>query len=306
MDANEVIDSYVHDVARQLPPGKRNDVAFELRALLTDDLQTRARNADRAPDFDLAMQLVRDFGRPGEVAIRYYRAFTVIEPGDTWNFLAAAIGGGFVISLLAAPHGTQTYAEASQRGSVATLCWFGLLVLLFGAKSLILRRHPDAFGWKPRPVRAHDDTAGRANGLALTLLWFTLLALYLNPGRLVEAVSGGRIAAETLAYSDSFTSEWRMPWLVGLLLAVIAVHLTAVTQGRWRPVTRFAQIALTWSIGVQLGWHARYGMIFQDPDTDRHLVPVVAATSGLILIAGGIQVYRLFNRVQPAPTAVGV
>jgi hypothetical protein len=49
MDVTEVIDSYVHDVARRLPPGKRNDVAFELRALLADDLQDRAEAEGRSP-----------------------------------------------------------------------------------------------------------------------------------------------------------------------------------------------------------------------------------------------------------------
>lgn len=37
MDAQDVIDSYVYDVVRRLPLGKRADVAFELRALLTED-----------------------------------------------------------------------------------------------------------------------------------------------------------------------------------------------------------------------------------------------------------------------------
>ena len=34
MNANNVIESYVTDVALQLPRRQRNDVAFELRALL--------------------------------------------------------------------------------------------------------------------------------------------------------------------------------------------------------------------------------------------------------------------------------
>jgi hypothetical protein len=303
MDAKDVIDSYVHDVARRLPPGKRNDVAFELSALLTDDLQSRARAEGRAPDVDLAVQLVREFGRPTETAVRYYRPFTIVEPGDTWGFLVASVAGGFVLSLLTAPKGAETYGDAGERTTVAHLTWLGLLVVVFGAKSLILRRRPDAFAWKPRPVR-DSDTVNRVEGAGLALLWSALLALYLAPGPVVQALSGGRVAARTLDYSDSFTSPLRMPWLVVLMIAVIAVHLVAVAQRRWRPATRWARIALTWSIGIQLGWHTRYGTIFEDPETDRLLVPGIAAVAGLILLAGGIQLYRSLNRVRPAPARI--
>lgn len=50
MTATEVLDAYVRDVARYLPRAHRNDVAFELRALLEDELRARAEADGRAPD----------------------------------------------------------------------------------------------------------------------------------------------------------------------------------------------------------------------------------------------------------------
>lgn len=38
MTPNDVIDSYVADVALKLPRAQRNDVAFELRALLREEV----------------------------------------------------------------------------------------------------------------------------------------------------------------------------------------------------------------------------------------------------------------------------
>src|SRR5690242_20440475 len=64
MNADDVIDSYVRDVARRLPPRQRDDVAFELRALLDEDLRARVAAEGRAPDADLALALVRSLGRP--------------------------------------------------------------------------------------------------------------------------------------------------------------------------------------------------------------------------------------------------
>ena len=50
MNAQDVIESYVRDVARLLSRDKRNDVALELRELLHDELAARAEAAGRAPD----------------------------------------------------------------------------------------------------------------------------------------------------------------------------------------------------------------------------------------------------------------
>jgi hypothetical protein len=302
MDANDVIDSYVRDVARLLPPGKRNDVAFELRALLMDDLRARAEAEGRPPDFDTAVQMLRAFGRPSRTAARYYRPFTIIEPSDTWSFLVATVAGWAVISLLASPRAPGPHNEMAVQVTAASLGWLGALVVVFGLKNVILRYRPDAFRWTPRPVR-DADRASRVGGVGLALLWSALLVLYWAPGRTVEALSGGRVAAVTLAYTQSFTSPWRMLWLAAVLIAAIGLHLAVVVQGRWRSGTRWAQMALTLLIGVQLGWHARYGSIFQDRHTDRLLTPAIAAASGLIVIVCGIQLYREYSRIRPAPAA---
>jgi hypothetical protein len=303
MNADDVIDSYVRDVARQLPPNRRNDVAFELRALLSDDLRGRAEAEGRAPDADMAVTMVRAFGRPSQTATRYYEPFTIIEPSDTWSFLVATVAGAIAISLLASPGTPGHYTQASGQASTALLGWLGALVVIFGAKNLILRYRPDAFAWKPRPVR-DTDRASRAGGVLLALLSAAALVLYLAPGPVVQALSGGRIAAATLAYTDSFTSPLRMPWLAGLLVLTIGLYAVVVAQGRWRPATRWARILLTAAIAVQLGWHARYGAIFQDPRSEQLLVPAIAVAAGVILVACWIEVYREYGRVRPAPQPV--
>ena len=60
MNANDVIESYVRDVGYCLPRGKRNDVAFELRALLGDELAAKAQAAGRAPDKAMVMAFPPD------------------------------------------------------------------------------------------------------------------------------------------------------------------------------------------------------------------------------------------------------
>jgi hypothetical protein len=297
MRAEDVIESYVHDVARRLPPKKRDDVAFELRALLTDELQGRAAAVGRTPDGDMAVDLLRAFGRPSETAVRYHTPFTIIAPSDTWSFMVAAIVGGPVVALL------YPASEPGGYNVLANAAWLGVLVVVFGIKSLILRSQPDAFRWRPHPVRRDPSVASRTGNVARALLLAALLVLYLDPGRVTEALTGGRISAQTLAYSDSFASPWRMPWLVGLLVALIGLHLVVAGAGRWRVATRWTQIAVTFSAGVQLGWHVSYGNIFSDPQIDAQLLPVISMVAGVFALVATIELYRAYTSVRPAPAS---
>jgi hypothetical protein len=309
MDADTVVDSYVHDVARRLPPARRNDVAFELRSLLTDELGERAAAEGRPADEAMAVDLLRDFGRPADTAAGYHRPATILAPGDTWSFVVAAIAGGAVISLLASP-GPGTAGDsaarvaATQQGGEATLAWLGILVVLFGAKNLVLRHRPDAFAWRPRPVRDRD-VAGRLGNAAIAAGLAAFLVLYLAPGPVLAAVTGGRVDAADLAYTDSFTDPLRMGWLVVLLVAAIALELVVVVRGRWWRGLRLARIALTFLIATQLGWHARYGSVFQNPDVDSVALWVAASAAAVLMVLAGIESYREYTRVDPAPAVAG-
>jgi hypothetical protein len=289
MNAPDVIESYVHDVARRLPPAKRDDVAYELRALLTDDLAARASAAGRPADEALAVEMLREFGRPGETAIRYHRPFTIVEASDTWSFVVAAIAGCVVTGLL---------APADQQLGLA---WIGLLAIGYAVKNLMLRRNPARFPWKPRPVRSTDRASRVANGL-LAILSALFLCLYVNPAAFLHTISGGRVDTDTLTYSDSFTGELRMPWLIGILALAVVLHGFVAVTGRWRPFLRWSRITLTFLIGSQLGWHTRYGSVFENADVDRVVLPVAALVSAAVILAGAVMLYREYTRVRPAPT----
>jgi hypothetical protein len=216
--------------------------------------------------------------------------------------VAGTAGGAAALSILTAPRTGQSFAAAARHTNVAVLAWLGLLVLLFAGKSLILSRCPEAFAWKPRQVRRVSDSASRLTSAGSALLWAAFLALYLAPGPITAALTLGRVDAKTLTYSDSFRGELRMPWLAALVLAIIVLHILVAVQGRWRGATRWARIFLHMSAAVQLGWHARYGNIFQHAPTDRVLVPAVATLAGILMAVAWIELYRELTRVRPAPT----
>ncbi|MGE5326983.1 MAG: HAAS signaling domain-containing protein, partial [Deltaproteobacteria bacterium] len=67
----ELIDRYVHEVGEHLPERMREDVEAELRSLLTDAVEARAREASRPVDDEIISRVLREFGQPQEVARRY-------------------------------------------------------------------------------------------------------------------------------------------------------------------------------------------------------------------------------------------
>src|SRR4051794_23761339 len=94
MNPEAVIEGYVNDVARRLAGAKRNDVAAELNALLREELQCRAGEAGRAADEKMALDLVRAFGPPEDVAERYLPpGFAIIPPARSGQFALFAFGG---------------------------------------------------------------------------------------------------------------------------------------------------------------------------------------------------------------------
>ena len=93
MDPEAIIESYVGDIVRRLPRRQRNDVGFELRSLLHEELAGRAADLGRPADEAMAMDLLTAFGRPQDVADRYRPAgFTVIRPADAPTLRLAGAG----------------------------------------------------------------------------------------------------------------------------------------------------------------------------------------------------------------------
>lgn len=277
MKTTEVIDSYVTAVGRRLPLRRRDDVAYELRGLLADELAERARDAGREPDEAMAVEMLRGYGTPAETAVRYHRPFVLVPAGDTRIFLIAALAGGSVISI-------------AGLSALWLPAWIGAIVVFFAGRSLIQHRRPAAFAWRPRRM-PDPDHASRPAGIASIAGLAALVAAYLWPSMLDPR----------LIYSDSFREVWRMPWLPVLLAALIVVHLIVVVRGHWTDGLRWARTLVTISAAVQIGWHVSYGDVFARPAVDARMLPWLAALSGALMLLAVAQLVLMWARVRPAP-----
>jgi hypothetical protein len=312
MNANDVIESYVHDVAVLLPRRQRNDVAFELRALLDEELQGRAADAGRAPDAAMATELLRAFGRPADVAARYRPALTIIDPADGHAFVRYTVIGLLVIwaagvlAQLGAPlatGGDWLVAIGRWWGGtvVASLWWPGVLVVGFAIAGWTRRRWPELGEWKPRGGRPAGERPINRVALVMGVIGILLGTWVLaNPAWLLDVAFGGRAAPQAyaaLAYTDTFRTT-QAPWVFGVLLLNVPLLCGVIVKGRYTTVLRRCELALSLVTCIVLAWTLASGPVFVSPHTDDVMRLAMVATIGLALVDAGIKFRR---RVRPAP-----
>jgi hypothetical protein len=311
-DANALIDTYVADVAVRLPRRQRDDVAFELRALLHEELQAKAEDAGRVVDAEMALALLRAFGRPADVAARYRPTLTIVDPADGRTFLVWSVAGLAVIWGLGLLELLQHGADGGwDWGHMATLLgqwlggtvvsslwWPGVLVTGFAMAAASRRRRPRESTWTPRSV---DRITGGRMTLALGLVGMLGgIALLIEPRWVLDIVWRGHAAPAAytaLTYTDAFL---RGPAFV--LLALVAVNvplgLAAMAQGRWTPTLRRIETALSLVTCAAMLWAVADGPIFLSERSDSTAKLLMALIAAYIVIHHAITAYR---RVRPAP-----
>ena len=301
MTANDVIESYVRDVARLLPHKRRADVALELRALLQEELAAKAETAGRAPDQAMAMTLLAGFGRPAEAAARYEPRKPLIDPEDNHDFAIWMIVGVVVIGM------------SDDHLDLDVVKWFACLALVFMAIAWFRRRRPaGSFAWKPRPdpkpVRAPRWQALLA---AAGLAAFPL-AMYLAPQAFWDTATFGHGVGGGLALTDAFAHSWQRAATIGWLLAYVAVWVGVAVQGGWRRWSRRAGIATGVGLGLMLLAHAAPMTAFLDrtpfaifalPGADAVAIPWFRFAGGLVLLGALYEAYLEWVRIEPVPEA---
>jgi hypothetical protein len=309
MNANDVIDCYVIDVALQLPRKQRNDVAFEMRALIHEGLQDRAEATRRVVDAAMATEFLNEFGRPAEVAARYRPALVIIDPADGHAFLRATVIGlaiiwvlGLLVRLLQPLDGPGGLLGALGQwwGStvIPSLWWPGVLVVGFAVAAWTRRRWPQTSQWKPR---AGDRIHGGRVALAMGILGIACgLYTLVHPRWLLDFFWDGHAAPSAyaaLTYADTFL-QGPAPWLLALLLLNIPLLARVIVQGRWSPLTRRIQAGLGLAACAVMGWTIADGPVFAAPVSDRAAKFFLVLIVACMVVELGIQRYR---RVRPMP-----
>ena len=314
MDAKELIEAYVTEVATELPRGQRDDVAFELRALLNEELQARAEGAGRPADAAMAKALLQAFGVPAEVAARYRPTLTIIDPVDGHAFLRASVIGLVVIWVvgLLAHFSGQSFESVEQflgalgqwwgRTLIASMWWPGVLVVGFAIASWSRRNSPRDTEWTPRD--GERITGGRV-GLAFGIFGMAFGAFVLwDPRWILDAIFGGLfgieaapIAYTALTYTEGFLSG-AGPWLYAAVLLNVPFHGAVLINGRWTPTLRRAALALGAVTCMLMAWAVLDGPILMTEAGDSMAKALLVLVAAFSLFGMVLEVRR---EVRPKP-----
>lgn len=309
MNANDVITSYVNEVAVQLPRKLRNDVAFELRALLLEECQAKAEETGRQFDAGLVIDFLQGFGHPNEVAARYQPAVNIIDPADGGKFLRFTMIGlvliwslGLLANFSQPIHSGTDFIRALSswwgKTVIPSFWWPGVLVVGFGMASWARQRSPIKSTWQPR---AQDAITGGRVAVALGLTAM-LCGIYLliNPTWILDVIWSGKAAPAAytaLTYTESFLQR-QAPFLFTLVVLNIPFFFAVMIQGRWSPLLRRLETGLSLLTCAVMTWAIVDGAIMMSPVSDstaKFFMGLIVAASLLVMVA------ELVRQVKPRP-----
>ena len=323
----DLIERYLYAVGQELPRAQRADITNELRTLIEDKLEERARGQPSPPDAAVIAGVLEEIGDPNAVARRYdTRPQYLIGPRFYPAFLRIMkiilAAAAFVVLLTTLLRSTAGHGGAAPAFGLAALwtmfgMYFQVALSLFAWLVLVLailertgaRAKPPAGPWAARdlpPVPAAEEDRVSVPGLTAesVLVLLILAVLNLAPQWVgVLMVTDGHPGFLPLADLGV-----RLPVLaINLwLAAAVGLKLIVLGQRRWTFLTRWLEVvvgvlaaAVLWQIVARSALHAPAGVPQLDPAM-RLLGRLLFVAPFAVAIQPVLRVIRLLRPARPA------
>ncbi|MCA9866007.1 MAG: hypothetical protein KIS95_04745 [Anaerolineae bacterium] len=261
---NDLVERYVHQVARYLPESERKEIQNELRSLIRDQLDDRYKASYTEDD---VVELLTELGDPRRMAASYGGEQYLIGPelypimvhvlqrGWLWLPALVVIIRVLLAFLLAEP-GTLIglFLETVFTVVQAVFVFSGIVVIIFAILQHSGEKLEEIDGpFNPRHLPRVEDSAGIdrgevALGIAFNIFTALVLTYFLRVGgltlrfNLTEPIDVLPVPALWLAVGIAST--------VGLIL----VNGIVLRRGRWSAGLALADLALD-MVGVVAGYY---------------------------------------------------
>lgn len=300
-----LIDLYVAEVGRNLPPKMSDDIEREIRSLVMDAVDDASQQQGREPDEEMVVGVLRKFGPPQKVAASYQPPQYLIGPNLYPTFkmvvrivlsviaIVAAVGVGVKLGGISTGTGWEPVLRTLGEGILglmnSAVAALGSIVLVF---AIIQWLNPavkfDEKTWDPRQLKAEPDPdrvkpAGVAVEMFLTLVLLVVLNVYPRWIGISTFVEGKWLHAPLLA--PAFLQY--LPWINLVLIAGVVVNALLIRQGAWTRLLRWLAIACQLASIVLLAW------ILSGPD--------IISLNAVQLVEGGWAPQAADGLVRTAP-----
>jgi hypothetical protein len=312
----DLIDRYAHEVGQYLPHRMRADVEAELRSLLTDSVEERARAEGVAASDALAGTVLREFGTPKDVAARYgpepqyligprlYPIY-VVSVKVMLPVLAALVVALVVAGRFQEP-GEQpslaVFIRATGKFLWGALVNLGIMTLVFALVERAMRtREAAGTGFDPSrlpPVEDPDKISYFGRIFAIYMIAVLALAFNVFPGWVAIFVFHGNEGTVYPLLAPEF--DRYLPLLNAWWFLAFVLNLVVLRQGRWRRPTRWADFGLEVANALILL------VIVTGPSVFRYDRPIKFVVTWFVVFSGVsacVMLYRLLRRRPAEPWA---
>ena len=254
----ELVERYVYEVSRYLPPNQADDVAAELRSLLTETVEARSAESGRPADESLIVEVLRGFGEPDIVADRYREPRSLISPRlfPSFEYVAWIVVVVTAVSSLIglAARGPSDWGGVLWAFVVRTFTGLGIAVVVY---AVIDRLMPSAWTredidsvrpeWDPRTLPAVPVTESEVVTLEDVGGSFWELGILLVLLNAAPWLFG-------IPWSHQYQWDWVPLTTLGVSLPVVALNvywgsrlvllIVLAHGGRWTKALRWAELAI--------------------------------------------------------------
>jgi hypothetical protein len=259
-DVMDLIDRYAHEVGQYLPHRLRADVEAELRSLLTDSVEEKARQAGLPADEGLAAAVLREFGAPKDAAARYSpEPQYLIGPRLYPSYVTAVkvmlpILAAIVLTLVAVgqfrqsgePPSVVPFIRATGSFLWSALVNVGIMTMVFALVERSMRRsEANGKAWDPSSLPQVDDPDRISYfGRIFWLYVIAALALLFNafPDWVAVYVFRNEEASVYPLLTPAFGRH--LPLLNAWWLLAFVQSVAVLRQGRWTRATRWTEMGL--------------------------------------------------------------
>lgn len=276
-----LLDAYIYEVGRRLPPKNRKDIEAEIRSALQDMLDEKSRERGKPADDEMTMEVLKSYGDPEKVAASYRgeryligpklyptfeRVVTIVLPiivilslvGLGVDLANQNLFGVDVFTIIAKTLGNIIWTVISTIGIIAVV--FTVIERSVPEFQMKIKEKE----WDPHSLLKIVPTDHLKVGGLIVDIIFSVIALvvfnfftqlinvgyYANGGWWVGFLSTNSEAA----YSTTWLSQAFFNYLPLLDLAwgaSIVLNILLLAFGRWQTWSRWAYIGLkVFSIGL--------------------------------------------------------
>jgi hypothetical protein len=258
----KLLDLYLEEIRKQLPPKNRDDILKEIRSTLMDMIEDRKAAPDQDASEETVTAVLVDFGSPREVAQQYGARNYLIGPRlypvylQVLRIVLIVVAALNVLGLITAvinppapdPSLFETIFEIIGGLFSSLFTAFGIVTLSVAG---IERTTPDEWKlsvdeeWSPEDLRKYEQqkrvsVTEMAIEITLTLIFIAVLNFFLDKVGIYYLADSQWMSAPIL--NENFNRY--IPWITAGAVLDIALNLYLIRKGFWDKLSVIGKVLL--------------------------------------------------------------